>query len=52
MNPQPDPERPPLLQRLFDNPFLLLVLGLLVMFLFYTGWGWLELRSLTPAPLP
>jgi hypothetical protein len=45
-------EKPPLGQRLLDNPFLLLALGLLVMFLFYTGWGMWEILSLTPAPLP
>ncbi len=46
------PERAPLGQRILDNPFLLLALGLVVMILFYTAWGWLEIRSLTPAPLP
>lgn len=39
-------------QRLFDNIFLLLALGLLVMLLFYTGWGLLEITTLPPAPLP
>jgi hypothetical protein len=42
----------PLGQRLMDRPFLLLVLGLAVMALFYTGWGLLEIVRLTPAPLP
>lgn len=42
----------PLGQRLFDRPFLLLAAGILVMFVFYTGWGLLELASLTDAPLP
>jgi hypothetical protein len=42
----------PLGQRLFDRPFLLLLLGLLVMFVFYTGWGMLEILSLEKAPLP
>jgi len=42
----------PLGQRLMDRPFLLLVLGLLVMAVFYTGWGLLEIVRLTPAPLP
>lgn len=45
-------ERIPLGQRLFDRPFLLLVVGLLVMAVFYTGWGLLEILSLTPSPLP
>ena len=42
----------PLGQRLLDNPILLLVLGLLVMFVFYTGWGMWEIMSLRQAPLP
>lgn len=44
--------QPPLAQRLMDNPFLLLVLGLLVMFIFYTGWGLFEMLTLEQAPLP
>jgi hypothetical protein len=31
---------------------LLLVACLVVMFVFYTGWGMIEIASLTPAPLP
>ncbi|MDX1632776.1 MAG: hypothetical protein R3234_12980 [Thermoanaerobaculia bacterium] len=42
----------PLGQRLFERPFLLLLAGLLVMFVFYTGWGLAEILSLGPAPLP
>jgi len=44
--------KPPLGQRLLDNPFLLLALGLIVMLVFYTGWGLYEILSLKPAPLP
>lgn len=40
------------LQKLMDNPWLLLLLGLLIPFLSYTLWGVLELRSLPPATLP
>ncbi len=47
-----DPEEIPLGQRLLDRPFLLLVLGILIMAVFYTGWGLYEIMSLTPAPLP
>ena len=47
-----DPEPVPLGQRLFDRPFLLLAAGILVMFLFYTGWGFLEIYSLPKATLP
>ncbi|MBI2071995.1 MAG: hypothetical protein HYW06_00565 [Gemmatimonadetes bacterium] len=42
----------PLGQRLFDNVFLLLVAGIVVMVVFYTAWGIWEALSLTPAPLP
>jgi len=42
----------PLGQRLFERPFLLLLLGLVVMFGFYTIWGLVEVMSLPEAPLP
>lgn len=42
----------PLGQRLFDNVFLLLALGILVMVVFYTGWGLWEIMSLPDGPLP
>ena len=45
-------ERIPLGQRLFDSPFLLLVVGILVMALFYTAWGLWEVTTLPQAPLP
>ena len=45
-------ERPPLGQRLYDNVFLLLVVGLLVMFVVYTGWGIWEIVSMPKATLP
>jgi hypothetical protein len=50
--PQEPAERPPLGQRLFDNVFLLLALGLLIMFLVYTGWGAWEIFSMPQATLP
>ena len=54
--PPPDPpgggEPVPRMQRLYDNPFLLLIACILVMFVFFTGWGLLEIVSLDPAPLP
>jgi hypothetical protein len=49
--PGPD-ESVPLGQRLFDNVFLLLGAGLLIMLLLYTGWGLWEITSLPDAPLP
>ena len=45
-------EEIPLGQRLFDRPFLLLAACIVVMFVFYTGWGVWEMTSLTEAPLP
>jgi len=41
-----DEERPPLMQIVFDNVFLLLVLGLAVPVVFYTVWGLLEIASI------
>lgn len=40
------------LQKLMDNPWLLLLLGVLIPFLSYTLWGVLELRHIPPATLP
>ena len=49
----PLPEEPvPLGQRLFDNVFLLLAAGLLVMLVIYTGWGLWEITSLPVGTLP
>jgi hypothetical protein len=45
-------ERPPLGQRLFDNVFLLLALGMLIMFVIFTGWGMWEILSMPQATLP
>ena len=49
----PGEERPiPLMQRLYDSPFLLLAACIVVMFVFFTAWGMIEIMSLEPAPLP
>jgi hypothetical protein len=45
-----EPKHP--IQRLMDNPWLLLLLGILVPFLSYSLWGWLELARVGPASLP
>ena len=45
-------EKIPLGQRLFDSPFLLLIAGIVVMVIFYTGWGLWEILRLPQAPLP
>ncbi len=44
--------RIPLGQRVFENPFILLIAGILVMVVFYTLWGLQEVLSLPQAPLP
>jgi hypothetical protein len=51
-DPPADDASIPLGQRLFDNIFLLLGAGLLVVFVLYTGWGLWEITSLPPATLP
>lgn len=45
-------EEIPLGQRLFDSPFLLLVAGLVIMLLVYTGWGLVEILTMPQATLP
>lgn len=45
--PKPHP-----LQRLMDNPWLLLVLGILIPTVSYSVWGWIELLLIKPASLP
>jgi hypothetical protein len=45
-------EEIPLGQRLYDRPFLLLAVGLVIMLVFYTGWGLWEVLKLGVAPLP
>lgn len=49
----PDRDAPiPLGQRLYDNMFLLLFLGIVIMIAVYTGWGWWELSQMPTATLP
>jgi len=45
-------EEIPLGQRLLDRPFLLLTACLVIMFVFFTGWGLWEIASLPEATLP
>jgi hypothetical protein len=47
-----DPVKKHPLQRLMDNPWLLLALGVLIPTLSYTIWGWLELLALPVTKLP
>lgn len=44
--------KPHWIQRLMDNTWLLLALGLLIPILSYTVWGWVELANMPPATLP
>ena len=48
---EPEPEIP-LMQRLFDKPFLLLILGVSVVGIFYTLWGLIEILTIPQATLP
>ena len=48
-NPSPetsDQEPIPMMQRLLDNPFLLLLLGILVPAVFYIIWGVMEITQI------
>ncbi len=40
------------IEKLIDNPWLLLLLGLVIPFVSYTLWGLIELWTLDPATLP
>jgi len=51
-DPPPGSEPIPRGQRFFDNIFLLLGLGLLIMIVLYTGWGMWEILTLPKATLP
>ncbi len=50
--PAPPDEKVPLGQRLFDNMYLLLAAGVLVMLLVFTGWGMWEILSMPKGTLP
>jgi hypothetical protein len=42
----------PLGQRLYDNWILLMIAGILIMGVIYTGWGLWEITSMPEATLP
>jgi hypothetical protein len=44
------PERIPFMQRVLDNPFLLLFLGVTIPTVFYVLWGVMELTQVPLAP--
>ena len=50
--PDASDEPVPIGQRLFDNMYLLLVLGVVVMLVVFTAWGMWEIMSLPEATLP
>jgi hypothetical protein len=56
MDPSPERaderDRVPLGQRVFDNMYLLLGLGLLVMLVVFTGWGLWEIVTMPKGTLP
>ena len=43
-------EKVPLMQRLLDNPFLLLFLGVLIPMIVYTLWGVIDILTVPLAP--
>lgn len=46
------PDDIPFFQRLYDRPFVLLVLGVVVMLVLFTAWGLWEVLTLPAATLP
>ena len=47
-----EPGKVPVGQRVFDNMYLLLALGLIVMFVVFTGWGIWEIVAMPKGTLP
>lgn len=50
--PPEEEERIHPIQRLMDNPWALLVIGLVFCAISYTGWGWLEYSTMKQGVLP
>ncbi len=46
----PKPERIPFFQRVLENPFLLLFLGIVMPTVFYILWGVMEIATIPIAP--
>ncbi|MCG6890783.1 MAG: hypothetical protein LJE92_14450 [Gammaproteobacteria bacterium] len=46
----PQPEHVPFFQRVLDNPFLLLFLGIVMPTVFYILWGVMEIATIPIAP--
>jgi hypothetical protein len=49
-NNLPKPERIPFFQRMLDNPFLLLFIGVVMPTVFYILWGVMEIATIPVAP--
>lgn len=47
-----DEGNPSWLRRLLDNPWILLVLGILIPTISYTLWGWFEVMAVPLGTLP
>lgn len=47
---RPTPERIPFWQKVMDNPFLLLFLGITIPTVFYILWGVMEVANIPIAP--
>ncbi|HSJ10411.1 MAG TPA: hypothetical protein VK928_10870 [Longimicrobiales bacterium] len=47
-----EPAEMPLGQRLYDNWMLLMIAGIVIMAVIYTGWGLWEIYSMPKATLP
>ena len=47
---QPKDERIPFFQRMLDNPFLLLFIGVVMPTVFYIMWGIMEIATIPVAP--
>ena len=47
-----DPEKKHPIQKLMDNTWALLVIGIIIPSLSYAAWGWIELLFVKSAPLP
>ena len=50
--PEADAESIPLGQRLFDNWLLLMIAGIVIMAVLYTGWGLWEIMTMPTGTLP
>jgi len=44
------PEQPPTMQRILDNPFILLFIGVVFPAVFYIIWGVMEIVTIPIAP--